>query len=347
MTIHFNIEYKTLFGEQLVLNIQKEDEELRFPMTTLNGERWSFDWCVEQPAKVYTYYYSVERDGRVLKTEWLLVKHRLELNATKADEFTLYDSWKVIPEDAYLYSSAFTDCINHQAPEELAMQNCAKTVRLIVRAPQLRDGERLGLVGADNVLGAWNAEKMLKMTQHTYNEWVVDLDAAHLQTAHMEFKFVAYNEKKDLLFWETGMNRTIDLPEMKAGDAIAYDLDQAFFALYNRKLAGTQVPVFSLRSEKSAGVGDFGDLKTMIDLVASTGQKVLQLLPINDTTITHTWTDSYPYSCISVFAIHPMYADLNALPALKDKKAREEAEKTRKELNALHQIDYEKVNDYK
>ena len=215
MTIHFNIEYRTLFGEQLVLNIQKEDEELRFPMTTLNGERWSFDWCVEQPAKAYTYYYSVERDGRVLKTEWLLVKHRLELNATKADEFTLYDSWKVIPEDAYLYSSAFTDCINHQAPEELAMQNCAKTVRLIVRAPQLRDGERLGLVGADNVLGAWNAEKMLKMTQHTYNEWVVDLDAAHLQTAHMEFKFVAYNEKKDLLFWETGMNRTIDLPEMR------------------------------------------------------------------------------------------------------------------------------------
>lgn len=85
----------------------------------------------------------------------------------------------------------------------------------------------------------------------------------------------------------------------------------------------------------------------MIDLVASTGQKVLQLLPINDTTITHTWTDSYPYSCISVFAIHPMYADLNALPALKDKKACEKAEKTRQELNALHQIDYEKVNDFK
>ena len=347
MTIHFNIEYRTLFGEQLVLNIQKEDEELKFPMTTLNGERWSFDWCVEQPAKVYTYYYSVERDGRVLKTEWLLVKHCLELNATKADEFTLYDSWKVIPEDAYLYSSAFTDCINHQAPEELAMQNCAKTVRLIVRAPQLRDGERLGVVGADNVLGAWNAEKMLKMTQHTYNEWVADVDAVHLQTAHMEFKFVAYNEKKDLLFWETGMNRTIDLPEMKAGDAIAYDLDQAFFALYNRKVAGTLVPVFSLRSEKSAGVGDFGDLKTMIDLVASTGQKLLQLLPINDTTITHTWTDSYPYSCISVFAIHPMYADLNALPVLENEKNREKAEKTRKELNALPQIDYEKVNGFK
>lgn len=107
------------------------------------------------------------------------------------------------------------------------------------------------------------------------------------------------------------------------------------------------MPVFSLRTRKSAGIGDFGDLKTMIDFVASTGQKVLQLLPINDTTITHTWTDSYPYSCISVFAIHPQYADLHALPELKDAKARAEAEKTRAELNALDKIDYEKVNDFK
>ena len=134
---------------------------------------------------------------------------------------------------------------------------------------------------------------------------------------------------------------------MKAGELVSYELDQAFFALYNRKLAGTQVPVFSLRTRKSAGIGDFGDLKTMIDFVASTGQKVLQLLPINDTTITHTWTDSYPYSCISVFAIHPQYANLHALPELKDAKARAEAEKTRAELNALDKIDYEKVNDFK
>ena len=171
MTIHFHIEYRTVFGEQLVLNIQKEDEEeLKLPMATLDGKEWSVDWCVEQPAKSYTYYYSVERDGVVVKTEWLLVKHRLDLTAGKADELTQYDHWKVIPEDAYLYSSAFTDCVNHQAPEEMEMQNYAKTVRLIVRAPQLSDGEKLGVVGADNLLGSWNAEKMLVMTQHTYNE---------------------------------------------------------------------------------------------------------------------------------------------------------------------------------
>lgn len=347
MTVQFNIEYKAMFGEQIVVNIQTEEGELKLPLETTDGERWACDWCVESPEKSYTYYYSVEREGRAVKTEWLMIKHQLDVNAKKAAVYTLYDHWKVMPEDAYLYSSAFTDCINHQAPQEMKLEMGSKIVRLIVRVPQLRDGERLGVLGADKALGAWDVQKILPMTQHTYNEWVADIDVTHFEGSHLEFKFVAFRNAKNNLLWETSMNRTVDLPEMKAGELVSYELDQAFFALYNRKLAGTQVPVFSLRTRKSAGIGDFGDLKTMIDFVASTGQKVLQLLPINDTTITHTWTDSYPYSCISVFAIHPQYADLHALPELKDAKARAEAEKTRAELNALDKIDYEKVNDFK
>ena len=347
MTVQFNIEYKAMFGEQIVVNIQTEEGELKLPLETTDGERWACDWGVESPEKSYTYYYSVEREGRAVKTEWLMIKHQLDVNARKAAVYTLYDHWKAMPEDAFLYSSAFTDCINHQVPQEMKPETGSKIVRLIVRAPQLRDGERLGVLGADKALGAWDVQKILPMTQHTYNEWVADIDAAHLEGCHLEFKFVAFRNAKNELLWETSMNRTVDLPEMKAGELVSYELDQAFFALYNRKLAGTLVPVFSLRTRKSAGIGDFGDLKAMIDFVASTGQKVLQLLPINDTTITHTWTDSYPYSCISVFAIHPQYANLHALPELKDAKARAEAEKTRAELNALDKIDYEKVNDFK
>lgn len=347
MTVQFNIEYKAMFGEQIVVNIQTEEGELKLPLETTDGERWACDWGVESPEKSYTYYYSVEREGRAVKTEWLMIKHQLDVNAKKAAVYTLYDHWKAMPEDAFLYSSAFTDCINHQAPQEMKPETGSKIVRLIVRAPQLRDGERLGVLGADKALGAWDVQKILPMTQHAYNEWVADIDAALLEGSHLEFKFVAFRNAKDELLWETSMNRTVDLPEMKAGELVSYELDQAFFALYNRKLAGTLVPVFSLRTRKSAGIGDFGDLKTMIDFVASTGQKVLQLLPINDTTITHTWTDSYPYSCISVFAIHPQYANLHALPELKDAKARAEAEKTRAELNALDKIDYEKVNGFK
>lgn len=110
------------------------------------------------------------------------------------------------------------------------------------------------------------------------------------------------------------------------------------------RIAGCAIPVFSLRSQSGFGVGDFGDLKAMVNWVAQTGQKILQILPINDTTSSGTWVDSYPYSAISIYALHPMYADLRQLPQLKDTKAMAEFEERRLELNALSQIDYEAVN---
>ena len=38
-----------------------------------------------------------------------------------------------------------------------------------------------------------------------------------------------------------------------------------------------------------------------------------QVLPVNDTQVYHTFWDSYPYSAISVFALHPLYLSLQAL----------------------------------
>ena len=108
MTVQFNIEYKAMFGEQIVVNIQTEEGELKLPLETTDGERWACDWCVESPEKSYTYYYSVEREGRAVKTEWLMIKLQLDVNARKAAVYTLYDHWKAMPEDAFLYSSAFT-----------------------------------------------------------------------------------------------------------------------------------------------------------------------------------------------------------------------------------------------
>ena len=99
MTVQFNIEYKAMFGEQIVVNIQTEEGELKLPLETTDGERWACDWCVESPEKSYTYYYSVEREGRAVKTEWLMIKHQLDVNAKKAAVYTLYDHWKAMPED--------------------------------------------------------------------------------------------------------------------------------------------------------------------------------------------------------------------------------------------------------
>jgi 4-alpha-glucanotransferase len=137
-------------------------------------------------------------------------------------------------------------------------------------------------------------------------------------------------------------------PSTAQGDA-PYPLHDAWKDLSptDSKVAGTAIPVFSLRSEGSFGVGDFGDIIRMIDWCALTHQKALQILPINDTTITGTWTDSYPYNSISIYAFHPMYVDLRQLSALQDeqKAARYEAERRR--LNALPQVDYEAVNQAK
>ena len=347
MTIHFHIEYRTAFGEELSLNIIENNEVKAYRMTTIDGIEWWCDLKYSKPDPALVYYYKVTVGDSVERSEWQTVKHMLDLTCSAATDYVVYDRWNAMPEDAYLYSSAFTDCINHLEPQPMQPSAYAKTLRLVVRAPQLRDGQRLAVVGAQKVLGEWNLDKALPMTLHNYCEWAVDIDASLLHDDSLEFKLVVVNGSGLVMMWECGHNRTITLSPIMNGQTVVYSLDQAFFEIWNRKLAGTLVPVFSLRSKTSAGIGDFGDLKTMIDLMAKTGQRVLQLLPINDTTITHTWTDSYPYGCVSVFAIHPQYADLRNLPQLEDEEARTEMEAERQRLNALSQIDYEKVNAFK
>ena len=330
-----------------MLNLVGNEGVKTHRMATFDGKDWFCDLRLSKTDSTLTYYYNVTGRDNNNRNEWQIVKHVLDLTCAKATEYTIYDHWNGMPEDSYLYSSAFTDCINHQEPEQMKDTAYAQTLQLTVRAPQLRDGERLAVIGAHPSLGAWNPDKALPMTLHTYGEWAVNIDASVLHEEPVELKFVIMNTAGHVMMWECGYNRTITLPDMKKNQVVVYHLNQAFFEIWNRKVAGTLVPVFSLRSKESAGIGDFGDLKMMIDLMEKTGQRVLQLLPINDTTITHTWTDSYPYSCISVFAIHPQYVNLRALPALADEKERKEAEAEGARLNALPQIDYEGVNAFK
>lgn len=348
MTIHFYLKYDTEFGQDLRLNIigGASSETTFYGMTTGDGRTWLCDIEMEKIPERIDYFYSLDNSGREERHEWQTITHRLELNATKAKEYTVYNSWTDIPYDSYLYSSAFTDCVNRRHHESLPKSEYDKTLRLIVRAPQLRKGDHLYIAGESSCLGNWHTDRALKMYEHNYNEWVADLDIEAFKEKVAELKFIATTDNGDVL-WETGFNRKIEIPELKKGEACVYDMDQAFFEICDTKLAGTLVPVFSLRTKGSFGVGDFGDLKMMIDWVAETKQKVLQVLPINDTTSTHTWTDSYPYSCISIFALHPQYADLRQLPQIADKKKATEFEALRKELNELKQIDYERVNDAK
>ena len=354
MVFIFKIEYNTVYGQDLVLNIidrngngDKTVSEYR--MRTYDGFHWECEVnCALKTGTTIEYYYTVVRGDVCERREWNVINHQLELCASKAMRYVVYDHWFDIPDDAYLYTSAITDCIVGNEIERPESSNYSKTVRLKVRAPQLRKGEKLVIAGSEPCMGEWDIASALHMKQHSINEWIVDIDATRFVSDAIEFKFAAIsNRNGGEVRWESSDNRTVELVNVADGEVVVYDLAQAYFGSNNLKCAGTLVPVFSLRSATSFGVGDFGDLKKMIDWVACVRQRVLQILPINDTTTTHTWTDSYPYSCISIFALHPQYADLSALPQIKDEALRQEMEELRKELNALPQIDYERVNDAK
>ena len=346
MKILFNVEYQTTFGEELVLNILSgEEKATTHKMTTLDGYHWFCELTKAPKTGTYIdYYYSLLRGETEVRHEWLMEPHRLEFAAVKGARYTVYDHWLDIPEDAYMYSSAFTDCVMARKRALTTPTEYQRTVRLKVRAPQLRLGERLAIVGEPQQLGAWDIKKALPMTEHECNEWVVSLDALKLPVGRFEFKFAILDTEPDYTpLWEEGANRCIDLPLVNDNEVLVYELAQAYFPIYPWKGAGTVIPVFSLRSEGSFGVGDFGDLKLMIDWAAKTNQRILQVLPINDTNITHTWQDSYPYNSISIYALHPQYTDFRQLPELKDQEKEAHFEQLRQELNALSQIDYERM----
>ena len=360
MNILFNIDYHLSYGEDMIINVIAPNGQVRAQRMSVTN-----DGKVNALLRISTdgidrldYYYTVERAGQPTRSEWTTQPHRLDLSLTGVHQYTTNDIWREMPEDTYLYTSAFTQCVNRRSGKQDFNAPPAQTIlRMKVRAPQLRGNERLVLAGNEPILGEWNLDNALPMTEIAPNEWIADIDAEKIKGDTFEYKFVAMPEESDdtvmqyhrhhAPLWETCCNRVMEVPVLRRGEIMEMEHSQAFFEIANPRLAGTLVPVFSLRSEGSYGVGDFGDLRLMIDWVAYTGQRVLQILPINDTTVTHTWKDSYPYSCISIFALHPQYVDFRQLPALKDKKKAAEFEALREELNALRQIDYERVNKAK
>ena len=345
MHVYFYIAYNTQFGNDLYINMRQADGSLStHRMTQCGGGQWQYHHILEPQGQEYLDYYYSEQQGDkvVVNREWTTQAHRIAIGQQGVTQYTAYDTWIDIPHDSYLYSSAFTQCINRREKKQAYRRPSPSVLRLKVRAPQLRSGERLILCGGHPVLGEWHVDRGIPCIEQAPNEWTCDIDAEYTANENLDFKFVAVKDG-DILnepLWETEDNRYIRMPQLRRGEIEEHELSQAFFKIYNVKKAGTLIPVFSLRTEGSFGVGDFGDLKRMVDWVEYTNQRILQVLPINDTTTSHTWSDSYPYSCISIFALHPQYADFRQLPPLKDKKKAAQFESLRRQLNQLQSIDY-------
>ena len=346
MTVSFNIEYRTSWGEEVrIAGLLPES----IPMHTTDCIYWTADVELEVPKEGMTinYSYQIEQNQIIIRKEWDSFPRRLFLSGNSKKKYQIKDCWKNIPEQLYYYSSAFTEALLAH-PDRAEIPPCHKKGLVIkAYAPRINKDYCLAICGNQKALGNWDPDKAIPMSDANFPEWQIELDASKLKFP-LEYKFILYHkEEKKADCWENNPNRYLADPELKTNETLVISDRYAYFDIPVWKGAGIAIPVFSLKSENSFGVGDFGDLKRMIDWAVSTQQKVIQILPINDTTMTHEWTDSYPYNSISIYAFHPMYADIKQMGTLKDKSAAAKFNKKQKELNGLPAMDYEAVNQTK
>ena len=346
MTVSFNIEYRTSWGEEVrIAGLLPES----IPMHTTDGIYWTADVELEVPKEGMTinYSYQIEQNQIIIRKEWDSFPRRLFLSGNSKKKYQIKDCWKNIPEQLYYYSSAFTEALLAH-PDRAEIPPCHRKGLVIkAYAPRINKDYCLAICGNQKALGNWDPDKAIPMSDANFPEWQIELDASKLKFP-LEYKFILYHkEEKKADCWENNPNRYLADPELKTNETLVISDRYAYFDIPVWKGAGIAIPVFSLKSENSFGVGDFGDLKRMIDWAVSTQQKVIQILPINDTTMTHAWTDSYPYTSISIYAFHPMYADIKQMGTLKDKSAAAKFNKKQKELNGLPAMDYEAVNQTK
>lgn len=365
MKLKFTINYGTQWGESLhvLISYVSIDGTIRnsnLLMTTDDGVSWSIETSVlesrQHPISSFSYYYQVEDgDGNVLRKEWTGVPRCYHFDSSK--NYLLPDLWRDIPLQYHLYSSAYavTALGNPESHEVTAkrLPLYRKTIIFRVSAPQLRKGQSLAILGSHPALGDWNSARFLKMEPLGKFDWILSVNVDHVLLP-LEYKYVIIDDETNaLVAWEEGDNRTTE--GLISSEQNAFP-DGSVLVAYGEGLrvkehtwraAGVVVPVFSLRSEHSYGVGDFGDLHRIVDWAEATGMKVIQLLPVNDTTSSHNWTDSYPYNIVSAFALHPHYLDLEALGNLRSKAKMTAYHRQQRELNALSFSDYEAVDRVK
>ena len=348
MKITLNINYHTNWGEYLcvcgsVHELGSNDIRNAKKLDHDGLGNWTLSIELPETAASFTYRYFVKNGSEVVREEYGEA-HALRFSK-KSKEYVCHDLWQEQPKGKPFFSSAFTQCVNRRKESRSSQSTGVDSIVIRVAAPRITPDQSLAIVGSSPALGQWNPAKAKQMGDSSFPIWqgVIPREAL---TSDTEYKFIIVNKKDgDVIAWEDGDNRRFGI-DTKPGTTTFVTVPQLRNPLPAYRGAGVAIPVFSVRTNEDFGVGDFISLKKMIDWAAMTGQRFLQVLPINDTTMTGTWTDSYPYNANSTFALHPMYMRLEMLgePTPERKKY---YEKLRGELNALPEIDYEKVNRVK
>lgn len=358
MKLKFSIIYNTAWGESLHIDIEYISRDgcikrYDLAMNTDDGRLWTLETVVmdsrHHPISSFRYCYMVEdSEGHVLRREWNTVPRILKFDSTK--NYILPDGWHDIPVQYHMYTNAYitaTHGCRNEKVQPLDIPLFRRTILFRVSAPQLKQGQALAVCGSHPALGGWNASRYVRMQYAGQTVWMLSVNVMGMLLP-LEYKYVIVDDSSgSLVEWEEGENRSTGGPDVTDGQVLVLDGGILHVKEDLWKAAGVVVPVFSLRSGHSYGVGDFGDLRRMVDWAVATGMKVIQILPVNDTTKSRDWGDSYPYNAISIYALHPHYMDIEAAGVLKNWTKMTSYHRQRRELNALNYSDYESVDRVK
>ncbi len=346
MILKFSVNYQTAFGQTMFISgsipeLGSGEVTKAEPMTYTGDGMWEKELkIVTGQERLIVYRYIIKNNyGETIHE----VGEPRQLAANKVSKvIILNDEWQGNTPTAPFISAPFSGIFfRHGNSASTRTHQYSKEIIIRATAPLTEKDAIILISGNCPALGNWNPSKAVRMSPTSGSKWEINLPAEKLPES-IEYKFIKRNGKGKII-WESCQNRTLDIPPVKLHETFSIEHSATAFPLSNPRFAGTAVPVFSLRSENDCGAGDFSDIKLLADWAAVTGQRVIQLLPVNDTTSTGTWTDSYPYGGISVMALHPLYLNLNEAGILKDKSKKEAFEKERTALNELEKIDYERV----
>jgi 4-alpha-glucanotransferase len=352
MKLIFRLRFHTKVGQSLFLTGNHElfgggRSERALPLQYLNADFWQVTLNVPDdaiPEAAINYNYILRNTDGSSVQDW--GDDRVINPASfKQNEILVIDLWNYAGavENAF-YTEPFKKVLlqaNRTEGWVPAMPVATHTFK--VKAPLLLKGQTICLIGSCAALGNWSAAAPRLLNRNAAENFLSTQMDLSRESFPIQYKYGVYDlEGKKFVRFEDGDNRILH-------DAVAPKkhtiVNDGFVRLPadTWKGAGVAIPVFSLRSENSFGVGEFTDLKLLADWARRAGLKLIQILPINDTSATHTWMDSYPYAAISAFALHPLYLNLNALIAGKKKNLPKTLEAERKRLNALDAVDYEAV----
>jgi len=345
MNLTFRIRYATKPGQSLWL-AGEPPLPAQLPMHFLNHEFWQATVILSSPAikSPLNYAFLLRSDDGSKVTDW--GRDRSVVAADfDADELVIIDAWNSTGffENAF-YTVPFKRVLFAGNTADLSVPAPANPTHTFrIKAPLLQPGKTLCLIGEGPVLGHWQTHSPVLMSRQPgadYFSVTLDLRAQAFPGA---YKYGVFDlGSRSFIGFETGDNRVLIEPGSPRKHVL---LNEGFARLPAPpwRGAGVAIPVFSLRSEAGFGVGEFTDLKRLADWGSKTGLKLIQLLPINDTSATHTWKDSYPYAAISAFALHPIYLNLAGVANTKNRLKLKEQEAERLRLNALPEVDYEAV----